>query len=335
MTYAIVLCGLVLVTLCARLAKQKQPRTVPSVVPEVNVTAPTSAQAAQAAQAAPTSAQAAQAAQAAPTLAPSPPPPPPDKTPVLRSEEDRRVFALVRELASSPLPYANWMPPRRTSCTLLSFQDIQHVLYINLEHRADRRRQCADEFVRLQKPTLRVDAIRCPVGALGCTLSHIKCLEHAKRNQWSHVWINEDDVQFTVSRKTLDAQVTEFLRAGIEWDVLLFHAVIDRATPISAGGKTACIRIRSAWCTTSYLVRSDYYDVLLCNFYEGAARLYRDPSKHDHIDEFWKSLQARDRWYLLYPLVGQQRISDSDIDHVPNKNLIGPSLQAAKAVVRQ
>jgi len=261
------------------------------------------------------------------------PPVPPELIPVLHTPEDRAIFDTVQQRAISSLQPPKGLPRPSRYSPLSTFEDIQHVLYINLDSRPDRQKACTAEFARMRIPVTRVQAIACPLGVFGCSLSHIKCLEHAKRNNWSHVWINEDDLQFKVSREQLTTQVTEFLRLGLEWDVILFHAIVERAAPVVTRGRLSCLRIRSAWCTTSYLVRSEYYDVLLQNFYEGAVRLYRNPENRDHIDEFWKNLQARDRWYLLYPLVGQQRIGDSDIDQKPQKNLVDWTNNTLNSVV--
>jgi len=78
--------------------------------------------------------------------------------------------------------------------------DIQHVLYINLDARGDRRTKMESELAKvgLQYKATRFSAIRMPnLGAIGCSMSHLKCLQLAKSNGWPHVLILEDDVEFT------------------------------------------------------------------------------------------------------------------------------------------
>ena len=49
---------------------------------------------------------------------------------------------------------------------------------------------------RLDIPAERFNAIKLPNGALGCSMSHLKCLEMAKAAGWPHLLIVEDDIKF-------------------------------------------------------------------------------------------------------------------------------------------
>ena len=59
--------------------------------------------------------------------------------------------------------------------------NIDAILYINLEHRPDRNDHCLNEIRKIDPlltKTHRIDAILNKInGALGCTLSHIKALQ--------------------------------------------------------------------------------------------------------------------------------------------------------------
>ena len=56
-----------------------------------------------------------------------------------------------------------------------------NTLFINLEHRKDRLEHASREFKKMNIDAERVDAIKHNVGAIGCSMSHIKCLEIAKK----------------------------------------------------------------------------------------------------------------------------------------------------------
>ena len=83
-----------------------------------------------------------------------------------------------------------------------SFEDIKNIMYINLEHRTDRKEHVeyqlrnvvgfSDRFVNIE----RVNAVKLANGALGCSLSHLKCLQQAKERNLDHVLICEDDITF-------------------------------------------------------------------------------------------------------------------------------------------
>ena len=55
-----------------------------------------------------------------------------------------------------------------------------NTLFINLASRTDRLEHVISEFGKFGLTPERVDAVKMASGAVGCTLSHIKCLEIAK-----------------------------------------------------------------------------------------------------------------------------------------------------------
>jgi len=55
----------------------------------------------------------------------------------------------------------------------------KNTLYINLHERTDRKEHVEKELEKMNIQGERVEAIRNDVGAIGCSLSHIKCLEIA------------------------------------------------------------------------------------------------------------------------------------------------------------
>ena len=79
-----------------------------------------------------------------------------------------------------------------------SIQDIKHTLYINLDHRTDRKIHVEEQLSLLGISRYeRFKAIQLSNGALGCSMSHLKCLETAKKNNWDHLLILEDDIRNT------------------------------------------------------------------------------------------------------------------------------------------
>jgi len=73
---------------------------------------------------------------------------------------------------------------------------LKNTLYINLEHRTDRLEHVKIELSKLGIDGERVNAVKSKIGAIGCTLSHIRCLEIAKQRDYEYVFICEDDIQF-------------------------------------------------------------------------------------------------------------------------------------------
>ena len=194
-----------------------------------------------------------------------------------------------------------------------SFNDIQNVLYINLKHRIDRKNHVEEQFknIGFQNPQ-RVDAIPFPIGAIGCSISHLRCLEIAKENNWDHVLICEDDVYFIVP-DLLIKQVNTFLKNHGEWDVL-FLGGHNQQQYFSVD--ESCVQVHQCQCAFSYLVKSHYYDKLMQNMKEGIEMFIKEPENSSlyAIDRYWFRLQEVDNWYLIVPLSVTQLDDYSDIE---------------------
>ena len=194
---------------------------------------------------------------------------------------------------------------------------ITNVLYINLEHRIDRKESVIEQLSSIDLSGTRFNAIKMKDGRVGCTLSHIKCLEIAKENKWDHVLIVEDDILFTQPEK-FKHQFERFLsNETINWDVLL---IAGNNLPPYEKTTDYCVKVSYCQTTTGYLVKSHYYDVLIKNYREGLLHLIKQPARHVDfaIDRYWMQLQKTDNWYLIVPLSVVQLDGFSDIE---NKNI--------------
>ena len=80
---------------------------------------------------------------------------------------------------------------------LQRIKDITNIMYINLDSRPDRKLHIEAQLssVGLTKYQ-RFKAIKTTSGAIGCTLSHLKCLTDARDQQLSHLLVCEDDTTF-------------------------------------------------------------------------------------------------------------------------------------------
>jgi glycosyl transferase family 25 len=204
-----------------------------------------------------------------------------------------------------------------------SFQDIQHVLYINLDKRDDRNRYIQKQLalVGLESKAQRVKAVELENGALGCSMSHLKCIEMAKKNKWPHVLVCEDDVTFlypTILQSQFNACLEVLSSIGSinkekEWDVILLAG--NNMMPYKPVSDT-CIQVTHCLTTTCYLVKSEYYDTLIQNYKEGIKLFMKNPEnkKEYAIDKYWLRLQENDKWFLITPLTVIQREDYSDIE---------------------
>ena len=194
-----------------------------------------------------------------------------------------------------------------------NINDITNVLYINLEHRTDRKQHIETQLKQIGFTNVeRFNAVKTANGRVGCTLSHIKCIELAKQRNYSHVVICEDDTMFT-NVELFQKQLNTFLSNHQYWDVVLFAG--NNVPPYKQIDET-CVAVTRCQTTTCYMVNGNYFDTLLSNYKEGLEKLMRSPERHSSyaIDMYWFSLQSKDKWFLIIPLTVIQREDYSDIE---------------------
>lgn len=196
-----------------------------------------------------------------------------------------------------------------------SISDIKHSFYINLESRPDRKKHVEEQLKIIGIQANRFNAIKLPNGALGCSMSHLKCLEIARENNWEHILIVEDDIKF-LNPEVFMNQINKFLNLHTDWDVILIagnnlppHEIID----------DTCVKVTQCQTTTGYIVKKHYYNTLIDNIRNGITNLIKEPSHHYlyAIDKYWFKLQKMDKWYLITPLTVTQREDYSDIEKKP------------------
>ena len=190
---------------------------------------------------------------------------------------------------------------------------LENTHFINLEHRLDRLIHVKQELAKINVVGNRFNAIKLANGAVGCSMSHLKCLEQAKQNGSPYVFVCEDDIQF------LDPEL--FLKnlglfcglINTDWDVLIISGNV--CPPFQPVGDF-CVKLTNCQTTTGYIVQQHYYDTLIANYREGITKLLADPAnKREYaIDIYWKHLQFRDRWYMIVPPTVVQIEGFSDVE---------------------
>ncbi len=106
---------------------------------------------------------------------------------------------------------------------------------------------------------------------------------------------------------------------SLDWDTLLLMGTSVVAHGVQAPGLA---RVQEAQSAAAYLVSRRYAATLLGCFADSIAQMevLRSPGLRAYttsrlaIDQVWKPLQRRDRWYIFSPAFGHQRPSFSDIE---------------------
>lgn len=197
---------------------------------------------------------------------------------------------------------------------LKNFDDIRNAFYINLEHRTDRKEHVTNQLTTLGLPTFeRFNAIKMEDGAIGCSMSHLKILQEAVKNNWDHILIVEDDITF-LDPELFKANFNTFLsRRKNDWDVILLAGNnVPPYDPIDE----VCIKVKRCQTTTGYLVNGHYIKRLCENVKMGLTHLlHKSESRPLYaIDKFWFVLQGVDKWFLLVPPTVVQQEGYSDIE---------------------
>ena len=193
-----------------------------------------------------------------------------------------------------------------------SLEDIKHTFYINLEHRVDRKVHVENQLTNIGVKGERFNAIKMENGAIGCSMSHLKLLQEAVKNNLPHILIVEDDITF-LEPELFKRQINKFFSLHENWDVVLLAG--NNMPPYETIDDT-CVKVSRCQTTTGYLVNGHYIKVLMQNIKMGLTHLLNNPDDKVNfaIDKFWFILQKISNWYLIIPLTVIQREDYSDIE---------------------
>ena len=192
---------------------------------------------------------------------------------------------------------------------------IQHIFYINLDKREDRKEEFMREMEKMDWKAERFSGFyyEPPKGIVGCTKSHLEVLKLAKQRGYPNVLICEDDLEWLESKEVIKNELDKLFRNDVDFDVC-FLAYNNQKTDEEFSPKYDFL-LKTLYCTTAscYLVNYHYYDKLI-ELYEIALPLL-DRTMHHWIyanDQIWKILQERDKWFCFSKRLAKQRNGFSD-----------------------
>ena len=196
---------------------------------------------------------------------------------------------------------------------------VDHIYYINLDHREDRLEHILQEITKIppwvygEDPTVitRFSAIKHERGFIGRAMSHLAVMKDAREKDYQNVMILEDDATFVESSTEINSYFTaisEYLATGAEWDLFFVIANIWSAQVIKGHmERHKIIHVKNGQAGACYIVNRDYYNLLIANMDDCV-------QNGKHLDMHWKALQYYHKWYAVYPSIGTQYISYSDIE---------------------
>jgi glycosyl transferase family 25 len=198
---------------------------------------------------------------------------------------------------------------------------IDAILYINLEYRTDRNEHILSEISKICNDSSkihRIDAIRKDPGALGCGLSHIKALEYALEHpKWKNILILEDDFTFKTNDSNLIiSDITHIIKSVTAFDIILLSFGNYDLKYVDTHVDNIKKMIYSQT-TSSYIIKNEYIPKLLNVFKDAMVQMELHGRKFENcIDIAWTKLQPSDNWYSIFPAIGYQYSSYSDIENM-------------------
>jgi hypothetical protein len=209
------------------------------------------------------------------------------------------------------------------------------IIYINLDHRKDRKKQIEKELERMGVKKSKI--IRFPAvyekmnGHLGCVKSHIGVMKIIQNSNFNNALILEDDFKFTLSKDETNKKIEHFLdKFGKNWDAI--HLSRGHWNKDKDIDEHLC-KIKNSTTSSGYIVNNNnnFYENLLNDFKGSEEKLTRNlekwlienPGKKKYEDgaalnQHWAGLQSRSKWYMFEPVLGEQAGSPSTI--MGNKN---------------
>ena len=189
--------------------------------------------------------------------------------------------------------------------------NIDKIIYINLEKRKDRKDHIENElnsfglsnFERYQG----IDNSFCNVG---CNQSHLNVLKLARERKYKNILILEDDFIFLVKKEEFERQLTSFFNENIDYNVCMISYDLHDSRPTNYD---FIAKVLDAQTASGYIVNSNYYDKLI-DLYEWATPKLAEAGEHWLYanDMVWKRFQPGDNWYCFTPRLGKQMAGYSD-----------------------
>jgi glycosyl transferase family 25 len=192
-------------------------------------------------------------------------------------------------------------------------ENIDHIFYINLDKRVDRKELFEAELVKYGLTAERFTAIYYPppMGTVGCGKSHLQVLELAKLRKYKNVLIFEDDFYFTQPKLVVEDCLQELFTTKPNFDVCflaqnLFSGTVDTDNPLFT-------RVAYSATAAGYIVNAHYYDKLIELYTWAMPELEKTMAHWIYSnDQIWQPLQLTDNWYCFTTCLGKQRAGFSD-----------------------
>jgi glycosyl transferase family 25 len=193
-------------------------------------------------------------------------------------------------------------------------ENIEKIIYINLDKREDRKKEITEQFLNIKLPEekiIRFSAIETSYPNTGCNLSHAGVLRLAHKMNLKNVLILEDDCNFIDDMILINNNLQRFFTDIKDWDVLLFTETKIKE-PVN-GYLSICVNTTNA---CGYLVNNHMF-LKLAQLFEDMAVFLDLTQFHWEFqnDIVWNRFMDTKKWYCFNKRLVYQRPGFSDLSN--------------------
>jgi hypothetical protein len=187
------------------------------------------------------------------------------------------------------------------------------IVCIHLLHKESSKTHIHKEFQEMGIPDTMVHCIEEEPVDIDCeyyrkSVYHRKALAYAKEKQWNRCLIVESNFSFTLVKERFLWILSEFCANFPTWDVFMLTSFWKNLEDTTI---EYIKKVQSASTVSGYIVQSHYYDTLFTKFFEAGCLRRKEYATNKTnvtsfaIDQYWRSLQKRDQFYISEPYSGR------------------------------
>ena len=203
---------------------------------------------------------------------------------------------------------------------------IDAIYYINLLSRPVRKQHIVEQLAMIRANDVSIypiKAVELPSNPqVGCAMSHMKALTHARHQDYETIMILEDDFTFRISRSQFDNKLETLWNRHPDWEVAQLATVNEKSMATRTPGLR---RVLKADTTSGYLLRSSAIVPLFNIFLQCCRCSPHQPimaTNQQAIDVAWQAVQAKMNWFLFAPQLGYQ--SEKFTSDIENYRAVRP-----------
>jgi len=189
---------------------------------------------------------------------------------------------------------------------------IAKIIYINLDHRKDRRGWIEEELDRMtpEVERERFSAFSTPErGIIGCSASHLEVIKQARAEKLPNVLVMEDDFTFLITKEEWEEDLARL--SNVPFDVCMLGYNLIHGEPCSE--HNFLTKVIDAQTASAYIIQESMYDRLIEVWERSLPLLISTGNVPVYANDMsWKSLQPCSAWYCFTRRVGKQRACYSD-----------------------